>query len=111
MSKTLNELASDLKDCIIDLQSDAHNKGNIRQGRYNNIKLVIDIASNPNPHVTIFVAMASAEFNLRTMEKINGGLGPDERYVLRWLSNPNVVEDLKDCWRQAERNRGRITDK
>lgn len=30
MPKTLNELAGDLKQLIIDLQSDAHNSGNIR---------------------------------------------------------------------------------
>lgn len=43
MAKTLNELASDLKDVIIGLQSDAHNKGNLRVERYNNLKLSMDI--------------------------------------------------------------------
>lgn len=39
MSKTLNELAGELKAYIIEIQSDAHNKGNIRPERYNNLKL------------------------------------------------------------------------
>ena len=41
MPKTLNELAGDLKQLIIDLQSDAHNSGNIRMERYNNLKLLM----------------------------------------------------------------------
>lgn len=41
MPKTLNELAGDLKQLIIDLQSDAHNNGNIRMERYNNLKLLM----------------------------------------------------------------------
>jgi len=107
MGKTLNELAGELKDYIIELQSDAHNKGNLRPERYNNLKLIMDIAANSQPHVVINVAMASAEFNLKSLEKVNGGLGPDERYVLRWIDRPGVAEDLRACWMQVEKNRGR----
>ena len=41
MPKTLNEHADDLKRYIIELQSDAHNKGNVRAGRCNNLKLIM----------------------------------------------------------------------
>ncbi len=41
MPKTLNEHADDLKRYIIELQSDAHNKGNVLAGRYNNLKLIM----------------------------------------------------------------------
>ena len=41
MPKTLNEHADDLKRYIIELQSDAHNKVNVRAGRYNNLKLTM----------------------------------------------------------------------
>lgn len=111
MAKTLNELANELKAYIIELQSDAHNKGNLRPERYNNTKLTMDLAYDPTPHVIISIGMSSAEFQLKTFEKVNGGLGPDERYVLRWIDKPVVIENLRACWAQAERNRGRITDK
>lgn len=110
MGKTLNELTSDLKETIINLQSDAHNKTDIRRERYNNLKLEMNIATNPNPHVIVNMSMSEAEFNLRTGEKVNGGLGPDERYVLRWMGKANVLEDLRECWGGIEKSRGKIAD-
>lgn len=108
MSKTLNELASDLKIYLIELQSDAHNKGNLRPERYNNLKLVMDLVKNKNPHVFISVAMSEAEYLLPSGEKINGGLGPDDRFVLRWMAKPNTIPMLMECWKQAEKSRGRV---
>jgi len=109
--KTLKDLADELKSLMIELQSDAHNKGNFRPERYNNLKLSMNIAYNPNPHVIISLSMSSAEFDLKTQEKINGGLGPDDRFVLRWFNKPNTIPDLMACWKNVERNRGRIYDK
>ena len=111
MAKTLNELANELKEYIISLQSDAHNRGNLRPERYNNLKLTMDIAKNQNPHVIISLTMSAAEFSLKTWEKTDGGLGSDERFVLRWLEKPNTMESLMNCWKRVERNRGRVTDK
>lgn len=108
MTKTLNEVAGDLKAYLIELQSDAHNKGNMRPERYNNLKLVMDLARNKNPHVVISVAMSEAEYTLPSGEKVSGSLGPDDRFVLRWIAKPNSIPTLMECWKQAERSRGRI---
>ncbi len=106
MAKTLNELAGELKDTIIELQSDAHNKGNLRVERYNNLKLSMDVSQN-SPQVTINVGMSEAVFNLRTGEKLNGGLGPDERYVLRWFNKTNTLSALNECWQELSRKNGK----
>lgn len=111
MTKSLNELASDLRAYLMELQSDAHNKTNFRPERYYNLMLKINVALDPNPHVQIHIAMASAEFDLNTGEKLQGSLGPDEKYVIRWLDKPNVLPSLKVCWDNAVKNRGRIVDK
>jgi hypothetical protein len=108
--KTLNELANELRDFIIDLQSDAHNKARIRLERYNNLKLIMDISANPTPHVKVSLSMSDADFSLKTREKINGGLGPDEKYVIRWLEKPDIVSDLQACWGAVEKNTGKATD-
>lgn len=110
MSKTLNELAGELKECIINLQSDAHNSAGIRKERYNNLKLEMDVAGNPQPHVKISITMSEAEFDLNSGEKVSGGLGPDERYVLRWFGKTNTLSDLKACWQEIESRRGTIKD-
>lgn len=111
MAKTLNELAGELKEYIIDQQSDAHNRGNLRVERYNNLKLDMNIAKNPIPHVIISMSMSSAEFDLKSGEKNTGSLGPDEKYVLRWLAKTNTIPALNECWKYSLGNRGRITDK
>lgn len=111
MSKTLKELSDELKAYLIEIQSDAHNKGNFRPERYNNLKLSMNIASNRSPHVIVTLAMSSAEYDLKTGEKTNGGLGPDERLVLRWLGKQNSLPNLMECWKNVEKNRGRIDDK
>jgi len=107
MVKSLNELAGGLKELITDLQSDAHNRVNFRAERYNNLKLEMDIAKNPNPHVVITIAMSEAEFNIKTGEKVNGSLGPDEKYVLRWFLKPDTLSQLNETWLEIAKSRGR----
>ena len=110
MPKTLNELAGELKTLIVELQSDAHNKTNVNAQRYNNLKLSMDIAKEATPHVVVNIAMSEAIFNINTAEKMSGGLGPDERYVLRWFSKGSTLEALKECWTSREKSRGTAND-
>lgn len=105
MAKTLNELASELKEAILDAQSDAHNKGNIKIARYNNLKLTMDSGGTSSPQVVISLAMSEATFDLKTGEKINGSLGPDERYVLKWLGKTNTLPALNECWLNISKKR------
>ncbi len=107
MSRNLKELSDDLKDYIIVQQSDAHNKANLRKERYNNLKLSMDIVRNSSPHVVVSIGMSEAEFNIRSGDKTNGGLGPDEKYVYRWLGKPDSLTDLNDCWKEMAREHGR----
>lgn len=99
--KNLKELADDLKNLIIELQSDAHNKENVRPERYNNLKLTMDPQHNRSPHVIVTTAMSSAEYDLYTAEKLGGSLGPDEKFVIRWLGKSNTLEALRECWKSA----------
>lgn len=111
MAKTLNEHAGDLKRYIIELQSDAHNKVNVRAGRYNNLKLTMEPNSNSNPHVVIDMSMSAAEFELKMGQKLNGGLGPDERYVIRWLNKSGTLAALIETWHGVIKNGGREKDR
>ena len=110
MAKTLNEHAGDLKRYIIELQSDSHNQGSVRVERYNNLKLAMEPNANHNPHVVVDMTMSSAEFELKMGQKLNGGLGPDERYVIRWLSKSGTLPALMDTWRTIINNGGREKD-
>lgn len=107
MGKTLNELADELKAYIVEQHSDAHNKGNMRTGRYNNLKLSMDIVKNSTPHVVVNMGMSEAEFNIRSGEKINGSLGPEEKYTQKWFSKSSTLPALNECWKALAKERGR----
>ena len=79
MAKTLNELASDLKQFITEEQLDAHNSG----------------------------GMSSAEYLLPSGQKIEGGLGPEERYVTKWLGKSETMTNLQETWKEITKSRGR----
>ncbi len=107
MAKSLNDLAKELKALIIELQSDAHNQSNLRVARYNNLKLLMEPERNHNPHVVVDFSMSDAEFDIKTGQKINGGLGPDERYVLRWFNKAGTLAALQETWKVILKNGGK----
>lgn len=105
MAKTLNEMADSLKAFLIDNQPNEI-KNNPGAPRYNNLKLTMNI-SDATPHVIINVAMSEAIFNITSGERLNGGLGPEERFVMRWFARASVLPDLLEIWNDKKRNRGK----
>ena len=41
---------------------------------------------------------------------MNGSLGPDEKFIQRWLGKTSIMESLQACWKLRVDNRGKITD-
>ncbi len=110
MGKTANDLTRDLKEFIINVQSDAHNQDFVNRYRYNNLKLeVLDPRLNKIPQVKITLGISEVVYNIQTGEKVSGGLGPDDRYVLRWVMKSSVISDLRELWQMAEANQGKAT--
>ncbi len=111
MTKTLNELSRELRDFLVEIQSDAHNVGSVKAYRYNNLKIqVSDPRTVKTPQVIVTIGMSEASFNLLTNEKVSGGLGPEERYVIRWFDRGSNKEELKDAYRRAEKQIGKAKD-
>lgn len=101
MASTLHELAVKLQESIIRQQEDAHNVGSINIAKYNNLKLIMDPAIN-YPHITIRIGISEATYNLNDSSRTDGSLGPDERYVRRWLASSSVITDLTDIYKLLE---------
>lgn len=93
--KTLHELASKLQEFIIRSQQDAHNQTNMNVTKYNNLKLKMDTKIH-YPHVIVCIGISEATFNIADGTKTDGGLGPDEKYVRKWLGGSNIISDLKE---------------
>ena len=98
MANTLHELAVKLQESIIRQQEDAHNVGSINVAKYNNVKLIMDPTIN-YPHIIIRIGISEATYNLNDSSRTDGSLGPDERYVRRWLASSSVVNDLTDIYK------------
>lgn len=102
---TLKDVEDSLKTYIIQEQSDAHNRGSINNAKYNNIKISMDPTKDPLPHVTIRISISEATYSLADFSKSNGGLGYEERLVIKWFGRFGVKEKLIELWSSAEKNK------
>lgn len=111
MVATLNEMANKLQTYIIDSQSDAYNytNANINLAKYNNIKLSMDETIH-FPHLTIRIGISEATYGLRGGIRRDGGLGPDEKYVHKWLNNFTIVSELMEIYKNFRENLTTIGD-
>lgn len=95
--KTLHELATKLQQYIIKSQQDAHNSTNMNITKYNNLKLRMETKLH-YPNIIVTIGISEAIFNIREGTKTDGSLGPDERYVKKWLGSSSVIADLKEIY-------------
>ncbi len=95
--KTLHEMAVKLQESIIAQQEDAHNSTTLNVTKYNNLKLKMS-TKYTYPHVIITIGISEAIFNIADGTKTDGGLGPDEKYVKKWLGTSTVIADLKEIY-------------
>lgn len=93
---TLNELANKLQVYIIEQQVDPHNVRQLNVHKYNNLKLKIAQLSYAN--VVVCIGISEATYNLEDGTKVDGGLGQDERYVLKWIRRPGIIDNLKQLY-------------
>ncbi len=95
--KTLHELATKLQQYIIKSQQDAHNSTNMNITKYNNLKLKMETKLH-YPNVIVSIGISEATFNIKEGTKTDGSLGPDERYVKKWLGGSTVLADLTEIY-------------
>ena len=102
---TFKDMEDSLKSFIIQEQSDAHNVKTVNTAKYNNIKIFMDPSKNVTPHIVIRISISEAIFALEGFNKINGGLGYEERLVLKWFGRYGVKDKLMELWNFAEKNK------
>ena len=102
---SFKEMEDSLKNFMIQEQSDAHNVKTANLAKYNNIKLWMDPAKNVLPHIFIRISISEACYSLGDFSKINGGLGYEERLVLKWFGRYGIKEKLTELWSFAEKNK------
>ncbi len=102
---TFKDMEDSLRNFMIQEQSDAHNVKSVNLAKYNNIKIWMDPSKDPNPHFIIRISISEATFALSDCSKQNGGLGYEERFVLKWYGRMGIKEKLTELWNFAEKNK------
>ena len=102
---TFKDMEDNLKNFIIQEQSDAHNVKSVNVAKYNNIKVIMAPNKIATPHVTIRISISEASFSLDGFVKLNGGLGYEERFVLKWFNRYGIKDKLAELWDFAGQNK------
>lgn len=102
---TFKDMEDSLKSFIIQEQSDAHNIKSTNMAKYNNIKIWMDPSKYLQPHFIIRISISEAVFALSDCAKMNGGLGYEERFIIKWFGRMGIKEKLSDLWKTAEKNK------
>lgn len=95
---SFKDLEDSLKKFMLDEQSDAHNVRNVSVAKYNNLKVSMDVSKYQIPHFIIRITISEAVFSLADCAKINGGLGYDERFVIKWFGRMGIKDKLRELW-------------
>ena len=101
---TFKDLEDNLKTFMIQEQSDAHNVKSINRAKYNNIKLSMNPKKNMMSHITIRISISEATFSLNDFCKLNGGLGYEERFVIKWFGRYGIKEKLLELWNSSKQD-------
>lgn len=102
---TFKDMEDSLKNFMIQEQSDAHNVKSVNLAKYNNIKIWMDLSKYVQPHFFVRVSISEAVFALSDCSKINGGLGYEERFIIKWFGRMGIKEKLTELWNNAEKNK------
>lgn len=102
---TFKDMEDSLKKFMLQEQSDAHNVKTMNAAKYNNIKIWMDPAKNQQPHIIIRISISEATYSLNDFSRTNGGLGYEERFVLKWFGRYGIKEKLTELWDYAEKNK------
>lgn len=99
---SFKDMEDSLKRFIIQEQSDAHNVKTMNTAKYNNIKIWMDPAKIDEQHVFIRISISEASYSLGDFSKINGGLGYEERLVLKWFGRYGIKEKFVELWNNSQ---------
>lgn len=104
MADEFHNLEESLKSYLTEGAVDSYNK--LSSGasyRYNNLKFYMEPSKSKAPHFIVRIGMSEAMFDIESINKISGGLGPDERNVRRWAERHASRDELSALWTAANK--------
>lgn len=101
---SFKDLEDSLKKFMLDEQSDAHNVRNMNIAKYNNLKVWMDASKYQVPHFIVRISISEGVFSIADCAKINGGLGYEERLVIKWHGRMGIKDKLRELWNTSAKN-------
>lgn len=98
MTESIRVFENSLRDFLINIQTDAYNTQGKVEYKYNNLKVYMEPKKKSIPHFWVAVNISAACYQIDPVEKIDGSMGSDERYILKWAARPNINGELKKHW-------------
>lgn len=98
MAESIKVFENSLRDYLLAVQSDSYRTGEKLQYKYNNLKVFMDPKKRSTPHFWVSVGISAACWQIQPLEKVDGGLGAEERLVALWAGRPNISGELKKHW-------------
>lgn len=100
MTKTnsISKFACSLVEFLINALADKHGNARAVAQKYNNLKVYMDPAKISTPHFYVSVGISEACFAIDGGKKIEGSLGYEDGYVVRWASRSNIHNELEAFW-------------
>ena len=102
---TFKDMEDNLKKFMIQEQSDAHNIKTVNIAKYNNIKIWMDPSKIQQPHFYVRISISEVIFSLNDYSKINGGLGYEERFVIKWFGRFGIKDKLNELWNFSQESK------
>ena len=109
MAESIRVFENSLRDYLINVQTDSYNTGGKIEQRYNNLKVYMEPKKNSTPHFWVSVNISAVCYKIDPLEKIDGSMGSDERFVTMWAGRPNIYGELKEHWEYITKSKEILT--
>lgn len=98
MPESIRVFENSLRDYLINVQTDSYNTHGKVEQKYNNLKFYMDPKKISTPHFWVSVNISAVCYAIDPVEKLDGSMGSDERFVLMWANRPNINGELRKHW-------------
>lgn len=104
MTKTnsISKFSNSLVEFLINALTDKHGNARAIDKKYNNLKVYMDPSKITTPHFYVSVGISEACFAIEDGKKIEGSLGYEDGYVVRWAGRSNIHNELEAFWKALQ---------
>lgn len=97
--ESIPKFENSLTDYLVSSQSSQFTDVMSFAYRYNNLKFFMAPTKVREPHFFVRLGISEACFSITNGNKIDGSLGPEDRFVQKWCNRINIQRELDTYWK------------